>query len=256
MSRQRVGLIGLGAIGSELARLVAADPNTSIDLVCAVVPDRRRRREAEVRTVSSLDELLTHEPNVVAEAAGHEALRLYGPACLRVSLPLVLLSAGALADPSFESELIEAATAGGVTAVIASGATAALDMIGAAAEGGLDTVVHTIVKPPTAFGIDADTYREIFRGSARAAATQFPQNANIAAAIALAGVGLDKSEVVVAVDPAATVNRQMIDVGGAFGRLHVEIENRPSPENPRTGLVVAMSLKHVLEKRARQLVIG
>jgi len=253
---QRVGLLGFGAIATSLAELVARDAATSIELVGAMVRDSGRRRPLPVPLLGSFDELLELRPDVVAEAAGHAALRAYGPACLRASIPLVLLSVGALAGAAFENELRAAAAEGGAAATIASGGTGALDMIASAAQGGLDEVVHTIVKPPTSLGVDVDAYTELYRGSARRAAAEFPQNANIAAAVALAGVGLDRSTVVVAADPDATTNRQVIDVKGAFGSLHVDIDNHPSPNNPRSAAVVAMSLKHALEKRSRLLIIG
>jgi aspartate dehydrogenase len=254
--RQRVGLLGLGAIGTALAELIDRDAHSSIDLIGAVVRDPGRVRSVDLPLVGSLEELLALRPDVIAEAAGHEALRAYGPMCLRASIPLVLLSVGALADTAFEDELRAAARDGGATATIASGGTGALDMIASAAEGGLDEVVHTIVKPPGSLGVDVGVYTELFRGPARIAAAEFPQNANIAAAVALAGVGLDQSEVVVAADPSATTNSQTLDVRGTFGRLHVEIDNHPSPSNPRSGAVVAMSLKHALERRAQTLVVG
>ena len=91
--RQRVGLIGLGAIGTVFAGLVARDSESSLELVGALVRDPARPRTVGVPTVASLEELLGLCPDVVAEAAGHEALRLYGPACLRAAVPLVVLSA-------------------------------------------------------------------------------------------------------------------------------------------------------------------
>ena len=251
-----MGLLGFGAIGTSLAELVAQDVATSIELVGAVVRDSGRQRALPIPLVRSFDELLELRPDVVAEAAGHEALRAYGPACLRASIPLVLLSVGALGEAAFEAELRAAAAEGDATATIASGGTGALDMIASAAQGGLDEVVHTIVKPPVSLGVDVDVYTELYRGPARGAAAEFPQNANIAAAVAFAGVGLDRSTVVVAADPDATTNRQVIDVKGAFGSLHVEIDNQPSRSNPRSAAVVAMSLKHALERRGRLLIIG
>jgi aspartate dehydrogenase len=252
----RVGLLGLGAIGTALADLVARDRASSIELVGAVVRDPERPRSAPVTPLTSVDELLELRPDVVGEAAGHAALRTFGPPCLRASVPLVLLSVGALADTTFEEELVAAAVKGETTATIASGGTGALDMIASAAQGRLDEVVHTIVKPPRALGVEVNVYTELFRGPAREAAAGFPQNANIAAAVALAGMGLDRSVVVIAADPQATTNRQVIDVRGLFGSLHAEIDNLPSPANPRTAAIVAMSLKHALEKRSAPLIVG
>lgn len=254
--KQRVALIGLGSIGTSVADMCAGDADAPFELVGAVVRDAGRARSVSVPRLTRLDELLALEPDVIAEAAGHAALQAFGPSCLRASVPLVLLSVGALADAAFEAELRRAARDGGTTATVASGGVAALDMIASAARGGLDEVVHTIVKPPAALGVQAYGYTEIYRGPARAAAVELPRNANVAAAVALAGLGLDRSEVVVAADPAATGTRQTIAAAGAFGRLRVEIESRPSSGNPRTAAVVAMSLVHALRRRSQTIVIG
>jgi aspartate dehydrogenase len=254
--RQRVALIGLGAIGTSLAELVAADPRSSIELVGALVRDAARPRAAPVGLAPTLSGLLALRPDVVAEAAGHAALASHGPACLRAGIPLVLLSVGALADAGVEAELRQAALAGGVQAIVASGGVGALDMIASAAQSGLERVVHRIVKPPRALGLEVSEYTEVFRGRAREAALRYPQNANVAAAVALAGVGLERSEVVLAADPEAAENRQEIELEGSFGRLRVEIRNRPSATNPRTSAVVAMSLKHSLEKLRAPIAIG
>jgi aspartate dehydrogenase len=255
-ARTRVALIGFGAIGGGLAELVADDPNSPVDIVGALVRSVDRAAPPSVPLVGSLDELLDLAPDVVAEAAGHEALRSYGPACLERSVPLVVLSTGALADADFESRLRTAATAGRTHATIASGAVGGLDLIASAAQGGITRTLHTIVKPPGSLGLESDAAGEIFRGSSRSAATAFPQNANVAASVALAGLGLDRSEVAVVADPAATRNRHEIAVEGAFGSCSLVIEGFPSRRNPRTGALVPMSLKHELEKRRGPIVIG
>lgn len=252
----RVGLIGLGAIGSGLAELVAADPDSRLVLVGALVREPARPRDVPMPLTDSLDELLRLAPDVVAEAAGHEALRAWGPACLRASVPLVLLSAGALASESFERELQRAAAEGGSSAAIASGGIGGLDLLGSAAEGGLEHVRHTIVKAPRSLGLDASASGEVFRGSAREAALRFPQNANVAATVAIAGVGLDASEVVITADPTAARTRHVVEARGAFGEFTLELRSAVSRRNPRTAALVGMSLKQTLERRRRALVVG
>ena len=253
---QRVGLIGLGAIGTSLADLVRLDDSSSISIVGALVRDPERARAADVPRVTSLMELLALRPDVVAEAASHDALKQYGAACLRAKVPLVLLSVGALADPEVEAALREAAAEGKTVASVASGGVGGLDLIASAAQGGLERVVHRIVKPPLALGVSVQVRTELFKGSARQAALRYPQNANVAAAVAIAGLGLDRSEVIIVADPAATTNRQDIEAEGRFGRFALSIENRPSATNARTAAIVAMSLKHALEKRCRLILVG
>jgi aspartate dehydrogenase len=61
---------------------------------------------------------------------------------------------------------------------------------------------------------------------------------------------------VIVSDPSATTNPQEIEIQGSFGRFQLKIENRPSATNPRTSAIVAMSLKHALERRHRAIVVG
>lgn len=252
----RVGLIGLGAIGRALVDLIARDRASPLVVVGALVRDVVRHERDGVKTVASLSELMDLEPNVVAEAAGHSAVREWGPQCLRASIPLVMLSVGALADPSLEDELRACALEGDTRLELPSGGVGGLDVIASAANGGIDRVVHTLVKPPRALGVDVDARTVIFAGTAREAAAKFPQNANVAAAIAFAGVGLDRSQVVIVADPEATTNRSEIEVIGTFGRAAVVIDNKPSESNPKTAAIVAMSLKHALEKHCDPIIIG
>lgn len=252
----RVGLIGLGAIGRSLIDLIDRDIASPLVVVGALVRDVVGHERDAVQAVGSLDELIHLAPDVIAEAAGHSAVRNWGPPCLRASIPLVMLSIGALADRSLEEELRASALGGNTTLELPSGGVGGLDVIAAAANGGIDQVVHTIVKPPRALGVDVDTRTVIFSGTAREAAAQFPQNANVAAAVALAGMGLDRSQVVIVADPEATTNRSEVEAVGTFGRATVVIDNRPSQTNPRTAAIVAMSLKHALEKHCDPMIIG
>lgn len=252
----RVGLIGLGAIGRSLIDLIERDLASPLVVVGVLVRDVVRHKGDGVQVVGSLAELMELEPNIVAEAAGHSAVREWGPACLRASIPLVMLSIGALADRALEEELRSSAIEGDTRLELPSGGVGGLDVIASAANGGIDRVLHTIVKPPRALGVNVDSRTVIFSGTAREAAAQFPQNANVAAAVALAGVGLDRSQVMIVADPEATTNRSELDASGAFGRATVVIDNKPSQSNPRTAAIVAMSLKHALEKHCDPIVIG
>jgi aspartate dehydrogenase len=174
---------------------------------------------------------------------------------------LLMVSVGALAEPSVETAIVEAARAGHAQARVACGAIGALDAIAAAAVGGLERVTHTTRKPARtllaaedAAGLEGP--REIFRGSARQGALLFPESINVAAAVSLAGIGLDRTEVRVIADPSVQRNQHEVVAEGTFGRLRFEIQNVPTDENPRTGRLVAMSLAHVLRARRPGLSIG
>jgi len=253
----RVGLIGLGTIGSGLLRLI--EPGDDLEVVGALV--RRERPGEAPPTVTTVDALLSLKPDVVVELAGHDALRCHGPGVLRAGVDLVVLSVGALADPNVEAELRAAACEGQSQAIVASGAIGGLDALSAAAVGGLDRVTHTTRKPARAL-LSAEEAgalteaRELFRGSAREGAQRFPENVNVAAAVSLAGIGLDRTELCVIADPSLVRNTHDVVAEGAFGELRFQIRGIPSDANPRTGRIVAMSVLSTLRKLRAPLVIG
>jgi aspartate dehydrogenase len=256
----RAGLIGFGAIARRLMCLV--EPEEDMQLVGALVRDLAKPRAAPVvPTFASLEGLLAQRPDVVVEVGGHEALRTHGPSVLRVGVDLILVSVGALADPTFEAELVEAARAGGSHAVVASGAIGALDALASAAVGGLTRVTHITRKParallPAEEAVALTGPRELFRGPARRGVLRFPESVNVAAAVSLAGIGLDRTELCVIADPALDRNTHEVIAEGVFGELRFYIRNVPTQENPRTGELVAMSVLHCLRRRNAPLVIG
>lgn len=257
----RVGLIGLGAIGQGVVGLASEISQPSLRLVGAIVRDPARPRPAgSPEVVETVDALLARKPEVVVEVAGHDGLRQHGPAVLRAGVDLVAVSVGALAHPEVHDDLLAAAEDGHARLTVASGAIGALDAIGAAAVGGLTRVTHTTRKPPVTLlgeaGARLTEPREVFRGSARAAALEFPESVNVAAAVSLAGIGLDRTEVRVIADPALARNRHEVEVEGAFGVLTFTIENVPTRNNARTARLVAMSIIRTLQRRRAPIVIG
>ena len=258
----RVGLIGLGAIGKAVVRLIAAEAADRVTLVGVVVRDPGRARQSPgFPVVGTAAELLALGPEVVIEAGGHAAIGRHGPAILLAGCDLIAVSVGALAEPATYAALLGAAEAGGGRIIVASGAIGGLDAISSATLGGLERVTHTTRKPPRSLldPAEADALtaaREIFRGSAREGALRFPESINVAAAVSLAGIGLDRTEVCVIADPAVTRNHHEVVAEGAFGAIRFTIENVPSDDNPRTGRLVASSIVRALLRRRDALVVG
>ncbi len=257
----RVGLIGLGAIGRGVIQLLSSDDD--VELVGVLVADPRKSRGAWAPPIcNSLEQLLEKRPDVIVELAGHDALRCYGSQVLRAGIDLIVVSVGALANRDLEEAVLESAKQGGSRVFVASGAIGALDAIASAAVcGGLRRVTHTTRKPARALlepaeAADLTAPRELFRGSAREGALRFPESINVAAAVSLAGIGLDRTEVCVIADPNVDRNSHEVVAEGDFGDLRFEIHNIPTEANPRTGRLVAMSIVHELRKRHALLVVG
>lgn len=215
--------------------------------------------------VHTVDALLALKPDLVVECAGHGAVRAVCGPVLAAGIDLVLVSTGSLADPALLKELNDAAASSTAQVKLVAGALPGVDALGSAKLAGLDRVTLTSSKPPKAWkgtpaeaahNLDAITERTvIYSGNARDAALTFPKNANVAATAALAGVGFEDTRVMLVADPAVTQNVHCLEAAGAFGHMRLEIHANPSPDNPKTSHMAALSIMRVLENEAAAIVI-
>jgi aspartate dehydrogenase len=264
----RVAIGGFGAIG----KVVAQRLDRGIDgLTLAAVSARDvARAQAAVGAlerpvpVVPLAELAEHA-DVVVECAPAAVLRELAEPALGRGRIVIVLSCGALLD---HLDLVDLARRQGGRIIVPTGALLGLDAVVAAAEGGIQSVTMVTRKPPRgllgapyleANGIDIAGLRRpkrVFSGSARDAARGFPANVNVAAALALAGVGPDRTNVEIWADPNVTRNTHRIDVEAEAARFSMQVENVPSAENPRTGRLTALSVIAALKKLSSPLAIG
>lgn len=256
--REQVLLIGYGAIAKSLVKHL---PKVAL---CGVVlrpgsPSQEAATRDGVRVFNSIDQALAEPFATAVECAGPEALREHGPALLGTGHSLIAASVGALADDGLRERLIDAARQGRSTLIVPAGAVAGIDGLAAARIAGLQRVVYTGSKPPRAWlgtpAEEACNLNEIeapivvFQGIARDAATLFPKNANVTATIALAGIGLDRTKVTLVAVPGLKRNIHEVEAEGDFGSLKILVSNNPSPDNPRTSVLVALSILRILRDR-------
>jgi aspartate dehydrogenase len=163
------------------------------------------------------------------------------------------------------ARLVDVADLHGSRIFIPSGAIGAVDALASAAVLDLNEVTHQIVKPPIAWrGTPAEALLDLenlheravfFSGSAREAASRYPQNANATVVTALAGVGLDKTRVEMVADPGVRINGHRITASGAFGRLEILLENNPLATNPKSSELTALSLVRLIEHQSNAIVV-
>jgi len=244
---KRVLLIGYGAIGRALEQQLDTAGGYEI-----AIWSRKPVFEARShRSVYSHEEARAFNPQLAVECAGQDAVRTLVPLLLADGVSVLLASVGALAD-SATHETLRSAARGRARVVLPSGAIGGLDYLDAVAnEPGLE-VAYLSTKPVSAWrdeltrrGIDANALREpytLFEGSAAEAALRYPQNLNVAATLALRGVGMEKTRVTVRADPRVAVNTHEIEVRSAAGTATFRFQNEPSADNPKTSELTALSL--------------
>lgn len=257
----RIAIIGTGAIASYVRDALATTPHTIAAFL--VRPEHvSRAPEHFVGSVAALPD----ELDLVIDCAGHGALRDHGPAILERGLDLVSVSIGALADTDLADALETAAVRGNARLHLASGAIGALDCLQAARIGALETVTYVGRKPPKGWKgspaeavIDLDAFQggavTHFQGSARDAALQYPKNANVAAAVALAGVGFDCTEVRLIADAGIFENVHEIEAHGEFGAFQFRVSGKSLPNNPRSSALAAMSAVAKLDQVSSRITI-
>lgn len=260
----KVAIIGRGPIARYVAARLAPPLALSALLLRpgAAVPGDAPAAMAGVPIVHRAQEL---EADLVADCAGVEGLAAHGPALLAAGRTVLTLSAAAFADPVRAEALWEAARRGGGRIVLATGAVGAVDALSAARRGGLECVLYTGRKPPAGWaGTPAEAHDLAsltaplvhFEGNARDAALAYPKNANVAATIAMAGLGFEATAVRLIADPAARANTHRLEASGAFGRLDATFEAAPLSDNPRSSALAAMSLLDALGKEVAAFRVG
>lgn len=254
----RIAILGLGAIGRNLLVSVQATLLPGASVAALGRAGSAAARTPGIQTFSDLGELLRWKPDLAIECAGHEVVRSVVPTLLQAGVDVIIVSIGALGDTALRDALAAAAGAGRARLMTVSGAIGGLDALDAARGAGLSTVRYTGRKPPKAWlgtpaaqVCDLAAIREatlVFEGTAADAARLYPKNANVTAAVALAGVGFEKTAVRLMADPAVTKNVHELDVEGDFGRFFIRLENNALPQNPRTSWLAALSIEAELRK--------
>lgn len=209
--------------------------------------------------------MLIRRSDLVLEAASAAAAPAIITRALAARRRVLAMSAGGVLRLAHRLETL---TRRGGELLIPSGAIAGLDGLKAARTGGLQRVTLTTRKPPQTLAGAPGARRHrarlarltrpltLFRGTAARAVTAFPQNINVAATLALAGLGAARTQIRIIADPTITRNIHEIEAVGRFGRLTVRTENRPSPQNPKTSELAIESALAALGQLPQRWRIG
>jgi len=255
---RKLTLVGFGAIGRSLYARLQGHAGLLVDHI-VVPPSSVAGVQAAVGPAVKVVSEVPDETYLLLECAGHSALTGHVVPALERGVECAVLSVGALAQAGLPEQLADAARRGGAQLHLLPGAIGGVDAIAAARLAGLDTVTYTGRKPPQGWRgtpaeqvVDLDRLTEpavILEASVREAARLYPKNANVAATIALAGMGLDATQVRLVADPTVTENVHEIDVRGAFGEMQIIMRGRPLADNPKTSALTVLSALRFLDNR-------
>lgn len=264
----RVGIVGCGVIGSELAQAIDKEIREA-QLVALTDIDEKKSKELvnllkEKPEILSLDELIKRS-DLIIEAASKDLVPSLARKVIDQGKDIMIMSVGGLLG---NEDLLDLAKKKDCKIYLPSGALAGLDGVKSASVGRIDSITLTTRKPPEGLKgapyiirnkIDLDAITKetvIFEGSANEAVEGFPKNINVSAALSLAGIGAEKTRVRIIADPNLKRNIHEVEVKGEFGRLVSRTENLPSPKNPKTSYLACLSAIATLKGIVSSIKIG
>lgn len=253
----RIGIVGCGAIGSEMAHAAVDMEDVRGIWLHDVDPDAvEALRHLDKTHVAADGAALVDAVDLIIECANKGVVQTLVRDGMAQGKSAMLLTVGALADDALRNELEGLAREHGGRLYLPSGAVMGIDGLKAAQEAQIKSVTLVTTKPNAGLDRQVDKWTLLFNGPARDAVKRFPKNVNVAATLSLAGLGFDDTWVQVAVDPLATLNSHKVIIEGDFGRARIEVENLPSPTNPRTSHLASLSAIALLRRIVSPIQIG
>lgn len=254
---KRVGLLGCGAIGTQIALAIdsgkiPASLTHIYDFDTAKSHLLVSKLQSKPVIVENPHMLSSNPVDIVVEAASQEAVRNHALSIIQNRRDLLIMSVGALLDESVLEILADACREFKKRIYLPSGAIAGLDAIKSVRDE-LESVTLITTKSPKslrgakffeAHKVDLDSMIErtvIFDGTAGDAVRLFPANINVAALLSLAGLGSQKTHVRIVADPRTDKNTHQIEAIGRFGKITINVENIPDPANPKTSRLATLS---------------
>lgn len=275
MAPYRVAIVGCGAIGSIIAKTIDSGGagKTSLRIVFDIDESRAEELAANLKSSPKItdeieDILRDDDIDLVVEAASQEAVSEYALDVLDSGKDLLVLSIGVFSDEDLFEGIREKAEERGRKVYLPSGAILGLDGTQAAGIAGLEEAAITTRKPAETLSktefvrekkIDLSDLEEpkvIYEGPASEAVKAFPESLNVAASLSIAGAGFERTRVEIIADPSLDQNVHEIKVRGEAGELTASAHNFPSPENPKTSYLAALSAIRTLRNITEPIQIG
>ncbi|MDO8525700.1 MAG: aspartate dehydrogenase [Candidatus Omnitrophota bacterium] len=269
MIKIKVGIIGCGTIGSQLARACLGPLKDRFKLIaiCDADADKARELKKAIKKGPGIlnIEKLIKRCDLVVEAASAKVSGDILDKCVRSGKDCMIMSVGGIVG---REKLLKSAEARRVKVYIPSGAISGVDGLKSASAGRIDSVTVTTRKPSK--GLEGAPYIKensidlskisaetvVFEGTAVEAIRGFPQNVNVSAILSLAGLGAKKTRVRIITSPQITKNIHEVEIIGECGKIRTRTENVPSKTNPKTSELAVFSAIATLSGITNSVRIG
>ena len=258
--KMRVGFLGCGNIASIVMDFIQKERlnfkvTRIFDIDLKKATEFKKRFDRSIIIAEDIDSLL-EDTEIIIEAASQDAVKRYGMRILGAGKNLIVMSVGALSDEIFLKRMKEMARERSVRIYIPSGAIIGVDGLKAAGLGSIDEIIITTIKPPKSLGVVVNERCVVYEGYVKEGIKRFPQNVNVAATLGLATENLDKTKLRIIADPDIDRNIHEIHISGNFGEFNIKSVNLPSPNNPKTSYIAALSAVALLKRISDVVEIG
>jgi aspartate dehydrogenase len=269
MKKIKIGIVGCGTIGSEIARACQSRLKDSVDVVgiCDLSKEKAELLQRSLKSKTKILELddLIKKADIIVEAAGAGISANILKKSINGKKDVLIMSIGGLLG---NEGLLGKAEKSGIRVYLPSGALCGIDGLKSASIGRVDSVTLTTRKPPKGLvgapyivnnNIDLSSIKGeavIFDGTALEAVKGFPQNVNVAAILSLAGLGAANTRVRIVTSPDYTMNIHEVEIKGESGNISTMTQNLPSKVNPKTSQLAVFSAIATLEGIVKSVRIG
>lgn len=268
----KIGIVGCGAIGSSLAKIIVHDFSKKAELVALydkVAGKSEKLAESvlnnKLLAVASLEGLI-HKSELVIEAASADSSWYIAKKTLSCGRDIMIMSVGGIV--SHVGRLSKLGDYYRAKVYIPSGAISGIDALKAAVLGKIKSVILTTRKNPLSFEglkyvrdkkLNLGKMRKdtiLFSGTARQAMRFFPQNINVAGILSIAGIGEVNTRVKIIASPKLKRNIHEIKIESSAGKIFTRTENILHPDNPKTSYLAVLSAVATLKQILQPVRIG
>lgn len=221
---KKVGLIGFGTIGSAIYKDIV-DKGVEVKFIYTRnAPEDETLKALHISTPAELEEKCKDVDLVIEAAIAQNVLDL-APIVLKHA-DFMGFSLTAFAEPGFKETVEALSKEYGHAFHVPHGAILGLDGI-FDGRSVLEKITIITTKKPKNLGRDDKERTVLYEGPTRGACVAYPRNVNVHAAVAMAGLGMDKTYSQIISDPNAAGNTHKIIIEADGCNFSIDVLSKP-----------------------------